>query len=208
MAYEDNVFINCPFDDEYRDLLRPLVFTVIYLGFTPRIASERLNSGETRFEKLCELIEASKYAIHDLSRMQTTRVGELFRLNMPFELGLDIGCSKFGPDEYADKECLILETKRYRYQAAISDLSNSDIASHGGKPERLVTAVRNWLAHRIGHGSVDGPGRIWGSFMDFMDHNDADLSRRGHTKRQIAALPVNELTERMETWAYSVGVRE
>ena len=48
MAFDDNVFINCPYDVEYLPLLRPLVFTVLYAGLNPRLASERLNSGETR----------------------------------------------------------------------------------------------------------------------------------------------------------------
>src|SRR5258706_1268554 len=95
MAFEESVFINCPFDEEYFPLLRPLLFTVIYLGLTPRIALERKNSGEARFEKICELIRESKYAIHDLSRMKAKKAGDLFRLNMPFELVLDAGCSKF-----------------------------------------------------------------------------------------------------------------
>ncbi len=29
--FEKGVFINCPFDDEYRSLLRPLLFTIIYV---------------------------------------------------------------------------------------------------------------------------------------------------------------------------------
>ncbi len=33
MAFERNVFVNCPFDTQYVPLLRPLLFTIIYLGF-------------------------------------------------------------------------------------------------------------------------------------------------------------------------------
>lgn len=44
MGFESNVFINCPFDDEYKPLLRALLFSVIDLGFEPRIALERLNA--------------------------------------------------------------------------------------------------------------------------------------------------------------------
>lgn len=203
MAYEDGVFINCPFDDAYRDLLRPLLFTVLYLGFTPRISLERTNSGEARFEKICELIAASKYAIHDLSRMEATQIGELFRLNMPFELGLDIGCRKFGGRRYRGKECLILEAKRYRYQAVISDLSNSDIATHANDPEEVVVQVRNWLSQRTGAGG-DGASKIWGAFLDFNNYNDVDLVERGHSRQQIERLPIPELIERMETWVLSL----
>lgn len=56
MAFNKNVFVNCPFDDEYVPLLRPLLFTIIYLGFVPRIALETLDSGEPRVEKILVLI--------------------------------------------------------------------------------------------------------------------------------------------------------
>jgi hypothetical protein len=46
--FKSNVFINCPFDEDYLPLLRPLLFTVVYLGFNPRIASERSDSAENR----------------------------------------------------------------------------------------------------------------------------------------------------------------
>jgi hypothetical protein len=70
MAFDSNAFINCPYDAEYLPLLRLLVFTVLYAGLNPRLASERLNSGETRISKIVELIRESRYAIHDLSGIQ------------------------------------------------------------------------------------------------------------------------------------------
>jgi hypothetical protein len=98
-----------------------------------------------------ELIRDSQYAIHDLSRIQASKKGEYFRLNMPFELGLDIGCATFANEpRLQGKRCLILEKERYRYQIAISDLSNSDIEAHHTDPVRLVAVVRNWLANEVG----------------------------------------------------------
>jgi hypothetical protein len=91
MAFDRNVFVNCPFDEAYLPLLRPILFVTLYLGLTPRIALENLDSGRPRIEKIIALIEQSKYAVHDLSRMQAERAGEYYRLNMPFELGLDLG---------------------------------------------------------------------------------------------------------------------
>jgi len=89
-----NVFINCPFDDQYVELLRPLLFTILYLDYEPRIASERLDSGEARINKILELIKVSKFSIHDLSRLKSTKINQINRLNMSFELGLDIGLWK------------------------------------------------------------------------------------------------------------------
>jgi hypothetical protein len=62
MAFDDNVFMNCPYDAEYLPLLRPLVFAVLYAGLNPRLASERLNSGETRISKIVELIRELQIA--------------------------------------------------------------------------------------------------------------------------------------------------
>ncbi len=156
MAFETNVFINCPFDSDYKSLLRPIVFCIYRLGFQPRIASERLDGNEPRIEKIIELIEDSKYGIHDLSRIKARKAGELFRLNMPLELGIDLGCKRFRGAPWSDKKCLIMETERYRYQAALSDLSNSDIVAHGDEPLEAFTAVRDWLDQEA-RLDADGP---------------------------------------------------
>lgn len=71
--FSKNVFINCPFDSEYISLLRPLLFTILYLGYNPRIASESSDSGKIRFQKICELIEQSRISIHDLSRIRSSK---------------------------------------------------------------------------------------------------------------------------------------
>ena len=93
--FTKNVFINCPFDNEYIALLRPLLFTIVYLGYSPRIASEQFDSGEARIKKICDLIEKSQLSIHDLSRIKSSKEEQFYRLNMPFELGIDIGCRLF-----------------------------------------------------------------------------------------------------------------
>jgi len=95
MPFHKNVFVNCPFDSDYLSLLRPLLFTVIDLGFAPKIALESPDSGRPRIDRIITLVQQSKFAIHDLSRLQASKGGELFRLNMPFELGIDIGCRLF-----------------------------------------------------------------------------------------------------------------
>lgn len=199
MAFERSVFVNCPFDESFYPLLRPLLFTIIYLRLQPRIALERLDSGEARIVKIIELIEESKYAIHDLSKIRATIKGEFFRLNMPFELGIDVGCRLFKGGECENKKCLILVGERYKYQAAISDLSNSDVANHKNSPEDVVIEVRNWLSISCGLGA-DGPSRIWDAFNVFMGDNYDALILRGFSKRDIERLPVQELIESMVEW--------
>ena len=198
-SFERAVFVNCPFDDAYTPILRPVLFCIYRLGFIPRIALERLDGGEPRIEKLLELIGSAKYAIHDLSRLRAARAGELFRLNMPLELGLDIGCRRFGSPPLTEKRCLILETERYRYQAALSVLSNYDIVAHGDDPLEAFTAVRNWLDHEA-RLDADGPARLWDEFTDFMADNDDKLIARGWSRRDIDKLPIPKLMRSMQAW--------
>lgn len=145
------------------------MFAVVYMGFTPRLASESNDSGENRLSKIQRLIEASRFSIHDLSRCQAKKKGEHFRLNMPFELGIDYGCRQFKKGR-GDKRFLILEEQRYRFQAALSDISGSDIQVYGSNPQKAPQnaqkQVRNWLVSEAGATSV-GAGRVWARYADF-----------------------------------------
>jgi hypothetical protein len=125
-----------------------LIFTIIYAGLRPRISLESLDSGLSRVDHIIQLIRESQYATHDLSRIQTTHEGEFFHLTMPFEPGIDLGARLFGNTKLEQKKFLILESDPFRYKAAISDLSGSDIAHHKNDPAKVVVVVRNWLKGR------------------------------------------------------------
>lgn len=200
--FERNVFINCPFDEDFYGILRPIIFTIIYAGLTPRISLESLDSGASRIDQITRLIEESKYAIHDLSRMRANAKGEYFRLNMPLELGLDLGARKFGSGKLKHKQCLILEAEPHRYKAAISDLSGSDIYHHENDPAKAVVAVRNWLRGTCGM-NLPGPTLIWDSFNFFMAALYDELSSWGFSDDDIKYLPMPELIEYMISWVCS-----
>src|SRR5947208_16908333 len=93
--YGRNVFINCPFDDSYKHLFDAAVFAVQAAGFYPRCALEARNSGQNRLYKIMDIISECRFGIHDISRTELTR-GNLPRFNMPLELGLDLGCWRYG----------------------------------------------------------------------------------------------------------------
>ena len=196
-SFDRSVFVNCPYDGPYYRLLRPLLFTIIYLGLKPRIALERFDSGEQRIDKIVELIRSSKYAIHDLSRTQASKKDEFYRLNMALELGIDAGCRLFKPGKWSDKKYLILVGEKHKYQAAISDLSGSDVAVHRNDPEEIVLEARNWL-NSCCDLSADGPSRIWDAFNEFMAFNYKELQERGFSDRDIQRLPVPELMKSMD----------
>jgi hypothetical protein len=165
-AFAKSVFINCPFDREYQTLLRPVLFTVLSLGFAPRIATERSDSAENRIGKICELIRESQFSIHDLSRLKPG-ARDFARMNMPFELGIDYGAREFGRPALRQKRCLILGAKQYDYQKALSDLSGVDIKSHDEDPENAVSAVRDWFFETVGVRPAPTSRELWYAFGDF-----------------------------------------
>lgn len=198
-AFERAVFINCPFDAAYEPILQALLFCVTYIGLTPRIATERADSGETRLDKIRELIESSKYSIHDLSRCQSERAGEHYRLNMPFELGLDYGCRRYFGNGREGKRTLVLEEEPYRYQAALSDIAGWDIMEHRGDYQRAVRHVRNWL---VDSASLKAPGakQILDAYTDFQGWNFERLLADGWSEDDIKECSTAELLGGMRLW--------
>ena len=130
MSFDENVFINCPFDPPYRVLLNPLLFTIIYFRLEPKIA-ETESSGHIRVQQIINLIKESKYSIHDISRNEA---GEMPRFNLPYEMGLDVGCQTFGNREMQTKCCIILDKDKYRYREVVSDIGGQDIKDHNNEP--------------------------------------------------------------------------
>lgn len=155
--YTLNVFINCPFDKDYQPLMEALVFTIYDCGFTPRCALEEDNGGRIRVDKIKELIAASKYGVHDISRTEIDKETNLPRFNMPLELGVFLGAIYFGDSKQKNKNALILDREQYRYQSFISDIAGHDIKSHNLSPDLLIKAVRNWL-HTACNGEAKLPG--------------------------------------------------
>ncbi|MBK6995150.1 MAG: hypothetical protein KA138_14685 [Saprospiraceae bacterium] len=165
-TYENNVFINCPFDEKYTPIFNAILFTVRRCGFVLRCAKEYSDSNQIRIDKIVQLIAESKYAIHDLSRVTLQSTNELPRFNMPLELGIFIGCSKFGTKKHREKSYLILESEDYRFKRFISDLSGQDIESHKDNPEVAVKCVRNWLSNKT-NVVIPSHSRVWEEFQEF-----------------------------------------
>lgn len=193
------VFINCPFDEDYAPILQAILFCVIYLDLTPRLARERTDSAENRLDKIRGMIEESKYSIHDLSRCQASKKGEHYRLNMPFELGIDYGCRQYYGQGRDQKKILILEERPYRYQAALSDLAGCDIQTHGGSFEGAVRKVRNWLVNEAG-AEPYGASRILGKYVDFQEWHYEQQLAAGFSDDDIQDYPTRELMDAMLAW--------
>ena len=197
--FDRNVFINCPFDEEFAPILQAILFCVVLLGFEPRLATERNDSGKSRLDKIKGLIESSKYSIHDLSRCQAKRKGEMFRLNMPFELGIDWGCRQYFGNGRQAKKFLILEEKPYRFQAALSDISGCDIETHGAQFDKAMIKVRNWLRQQTAVEAV-GPQKMLGEYVSFQEWEYERKLAMGYSEDDIREYPTFERLESMKEW--------
>lgn len=162
-----DVFLNCPFDEEYRELFAAIVFTVAACGYRLRCALEENDAGDVRLEKLCRLIGQSPRSIHDLSRVQANADG-LPRFNMPFELGLVIGAKKFGSKSHRTKTALIMVREPFKLPAYMSDLGGNDPGAHKNKVEEVIKLVRGYLQTRAGTTTpLPGARVLQTAFSDF-----------------------------------------
>lgn len=141
----------------------------------------------------------SRFSIHDLSRVQSSASGELARLNMPFELGVDFGLSKCEADTSTSKNLLIIAEDKFLYQAALSDIAGWDIRAHGSDPQEAISQVRAWLQH---HGLTKLPtSQIKGDYLSFQEWDYERLRDDGWSENDIQRRETSELLEAMRAWS-------
>jgi hypothetical protein len=143
-GYNDSVFINCPFDDDYKPILRAIVYAIYRCGFFPQTALDEDDGTEVRLYKIIRKMSGCRYGVHDLSRIELNPAN-LPRFNMPFELGVFFGAKHFGDTRQSRKNALILERDKYVYQQFISDLNGIDTKAHNNDPVIAMTRVHSWL---------------------------------------------------------------
>jgi hypothetical protein len=166
-SYEKGVFINCPFDPQYRPLFEAIVFTIFDCGLRPRCALEIDDASEVRIDKVFKIIAECKYGVHDISRTEVTAANGLPRFNMPLELGMFLAAKRFGVGRQKQKVCLILDRLPYRYQQFISDIAGQDIRIHNNNVKEAISVVRNWLRNAFGSQALPGGTEIHRRFQRF-----------------------------------------
>ena len=197
--FKRSVFVNCPFDDDYARILQAVAFCIVHLGFFPRLAPENADNAATRLDRIVELIRGSQFGIHDLSRCKSAGVDQYARMNMPFELGLDHACRRFGNEVLSNKRILILEHTRYDYQRALSDIAGWDIQAHNGGHESAVRHVRSWLIAQAGAPAI-GASQIQGKYIAFQEWYWEKELAAGSSEEDIREYPTAELVRAMHEW--------
>jgi hypothetical protein len=204
--YEIHVFVNCPYDSKYRPLQRALIFALIKLGFVPCLAAQISNSGQMRMEKIRQQIRECRHSVHDLSWVISGSKGEAARMNMPYELGLDLGALWYGGAPLDKKVLLVLERKRGSVRKALSDHAGFDLRTHEGRIDLLLREVRaHFYAHRASQpgGVTSGfPGHDelmaeWQLFLAWLQKRP-DGSLRSETELQ--SMEVAEFKDKVREW--------
>ena len=167
--YSSNVFINCPFDKEYKAIFESIVFTIHDCGFIARCAKEEDNSGDVRIHKIFRIINECKFGIHDISKADLDSITGLARFNMPLELGIFLACQHYSNSKSFNKEkkSLIMDIENFRYQIFMSDLSGQDIKSHNNKIELVIQNVRDFLVTNSKRTSIAGGEYIYNRYLVF-----------------------------------------
>lgn len=178
----NNVFLNVPFDRQYRKLFRALIFTLYECGFHPRCTLEDEDGSQNRLEKLYAIIGECSLGIHDLSRTTLDSSNRLPRFNMPLELGIFLGAKKYGSAQHRGKSCLILDRDQYRYQKYCSDISGQDIRAHQNDVGNAIGAVRNWL-RSVRPARLPGGEQIGRRYFQFHQDLPAMCSEIGIDRR-------------------------
>ena len=132
----ESVFLNIPYDNAFEDLYLADIVGLTQLGLRVHAALAVPNQG--RLETIIELMEESKFSIHDLSRVEVSR--GVPRFNMPVELGLALYRSHTTKGKH---RVFIFETKAHRAQRSTSDVNGIDPQIHRGTPRGLMSALRN-----------------------------------------------------------------
>lgn len=118
---------------------------------------------------------------------------------MPFELGLDYGCRKFGGGKLAKKAILVLEERRYDYQKALSDISGWDIRAHEADHKKALRHVRDWLVAKAGVADI-GPSKIEGEYIAFQEWHWERQLGLGFSAEDIKEYPNTEMIKAMHEW--------
>lgn len=162
----NKIFINCPFDEDYRPLLHAMVYVIYRCGFYPVTALNEDDATDSRLSKIMRCIRDCRYGIHDISRTELNEE-QLPRFNMPFEAGLFFAAKHFGGKDQKTKSGLVFERTKYIYQKYISDLSGIDTKAHDNDPFKVIEKVRDWLKTTSRRNTIPASGTLKREYLEF-----------------------------------------
>ncbi len=137
-----SVFLNIPYDRDFRELYLAYICGISAFGLAPR-ASLEIPGGGRRLDRIFALIQECPYSVHDLSRVELSRtLPQTPRFNMPFELGLAVAWERMREHKHV---WFAFETHKHRLSKSLSDLDGTDVYAHGGKAGGVFRELGNAL---------------------------------------------------------------
>ena len=175
-----SAFLNIPYDDAFQNLYLAYIAGITAFGLVPRATLE-IPGGARRLDRIFHLIRSCRYSFHDLSRVELD-VGRPAtpRFNMPFELGLTVAWDKLNPGHHV---WFLFEAKSRRLQKSLSDLSGTDVYSHGGKPRGVFRELCNALVRAEHRPTVQQMARICRGLVEALP----EIKRRAGAKSAFEA---------------------
>jgi hypothetical protein len=140
------VFLNYPFDKDYEPLLNAMMLAVLSCGLVPRSADEGSLGSGPRLERICKVLQGSRFSIHDLCRCTGEGEKNEARFNMPLELGITMG-HKYATSEDSGQahDWFVLTPDGHPHDEYISDLAGIDPETHKETPKSIIAAVMKCL---------------------------------------------------------------
>lgn len=100
-------------------------------------------------------------------------------------------------DNQKNKRTLILDSEPYRYRQFISDIAGQDIRTHGGNPERVIRAVRDWLQAISKRTGLVGGGEIIDHYRRFQTDLPTICTAAGLEPDQLTFIDLSTI---IRTW--------
>lgn len=176
-----------------------MLFCVVSFGLEPRLANERLEAGENRLTKIMGMIGSSRFSIHDLSLGMAEAAGEAFRMNMPFEYGLDCGFRECDERLRREKRFLVFERNPYDLKRALSDTAGQDVEFHRGDPALVIEKTRNFFRVELGR-NLPGAAALEAQYATCQGWIVERKIAEGHSERRALRLPTRERLDAMKDW--------
>ena len=137
------VFLNYPFDDDFRDMALAMHFAVVSANMIPVCARDLSVPDRVRVDMLVKAVASCHYSAHDLSRGKGEGAENYSRLNMSIEYGMALFYDM--NSDGAAHRCAFFVASPHEYQAYASDLSGLDPQYHENSDLMLVKLVYDWL---------------------------------------------------------------
>ena len=120
-------------------------------------------------------------------------------MNMPFELGLDMGFRRFAQGGATQKKFIIFQKERFDLDKSLSDLSGADVEFHEDDIEILFKKLRDFLKVEVGC-RLPGAAKLEHDYLTFQGWLTSKKINEGHSVKDAHHLPARELIDEASVW--------